>query len=198
MIKVNKSLKKIKCLVVEDFTNGEIKTIYDKRKFKEFIDNKEQFDVTKIFELNTETRNKLLNKLMEKSKINKDSKLETNITDMEMIRDILPIMTDIPYNTNTKKGLKELEEDLENPPEILLEIINVVSSMLIKILVGVVNNIKTVSEMPKEAQELLLKSNDLEILQEQANKEKEIKQNVKEVENIIYEIKETENKVIGE
>ena len=119
-----------------------------------------------------------------------------------MFLDILPKITDIPYKSTSKKDMKELEEDLKNPPEVLVIISNTVSNMLLGILLDFLKNIKTVSELPQEAQELILKSTEIQELQEQLDEENKIKEDVKEVKNTINLIKKTETnaevKEIGE
>lgn len=198
MKKVNKKIRTIRALVVENLKEGTITVEYDKSKFDNLIKNKEDYEVTKIYELTNSIKDYILNKLITNSDIDKNEKFTTQLSDTEMFIDILPKITDIPYKATSKKDMKELEEDLKNPPEVLVVISNTVSNMLLGILLDFMKNIKTVSELPQEAQELILKSGEIQELQQQADIENKIKEDTKEVENTINLIKETETKVIGE
>ena len=202
MKKVNKKIRAIRALVVENLKEGTINVEYDKSKFDNLIKNKEDYEVTKIYELTNSIKDYVLNKLIKNSDIDKSEKFITQLSDIEMFLDILPKITDIPYKTTSKKDMKELEEDLKNPPEVLVIISNTVSNMLLGILLDFLKNIKTVSELPQEAQELILKSTEIQELQEQLDEENKIKEDVKEVKNTINLIKKTETnaevKEIGE
>ena len=202
MKKVNKKIRAIRALVVENLKEGTINVEYDKSKFDSLIKNKEDYEVTKIYELTNSIKDYVLNKLIKNSDIDKSEKFITQLSDIEMFLDILPKITDIPYKTTSKKDMKELEEDLKNPPEVLVVISNTVSNMLLGILLDFLKNIKTVSELPQEAQELILKSTEIQELQEQLDEENKIKEDVKEVKNTINLIKKTETnaevKEIGE
>lgn len=202
MKKVNKKIRAIRALVVENLKEGTINVEYDKSKFDSLIKNKEDYEVTKIYELTNSIKDYVLNKLIKNSDIDKSEKFITQLSDIEMFLDILPKITDIPYKTTSKKDMKELEEDLKNPPEVLVIISNTVSNMLLGILLDFLKNIKTVSELPQEAQELILKSTEIQELQEQLDEENKIKEDVKEVKNTINLIKKTETnaevKEIGE
>ena len=202
MKKVNKKIRAIRALVVENLKEGTINVEYDKSKFDSLIKNKEDYEVTKIYELTNSIKDYVLNKLIKNSDIDKSEKFITQLSDTEMFLDILPKITDIPYKTTSKKDMKELEEDLKNPPEVLVIISNTVSNMLLGILLDFLKNIKTVSELPQEAQELILKSTEIQELQEQLDEENKIKEDVKEVKNTINLIKKTETnaevKEIGE
>lgn len=202
MKKVNKKIRAIRALVVENLKEGTINVEYDKSKFDSLIKNKEDYEVTKIYELTNSIKNYVLDKLIKNSDIDKSEKFITQLSDIEMFLDILPKITDIPYKTTSKKDMKELEEDLKNPPEVLVIISNTVSNMLLGILLDFLKNIKTVSELPQEAQELILKSTEIQELQEQLDEENKIKEDVKEVKNTINLIKKTETnaevKEIGE
>ena len=202
MKKVNKKIRAIRALVVENLKEGTINVEYDKSKFDSLIKNKEDYEVTKIYELTNSIKDYVLNKLIKNSDIDKSEKFTTQLSDIEMFLDILPKITDIPYKSTSKKDMKELEEDLKNPPEVLVIISNTVSNMLLGILLDFLKNIKTVSELPQEAQELILKSTEIQELQEQLDEENKIKEDVKEVKNTINLIKKTETnaevKEIGE
>lgn len=202
MKKVNKKIRAIRALVVENLKEGTINVEYDKSKFDSLIKNKEDYEVTKIYELTNSIKNYVLDKLIKNSDIDKSEKFITQLSDIEMFLDILPKITDIPYKSTSKKDMKELEEDLKNPPEVLVIISNTVSNMLLGILLDFLKNIKTVSELPQEAQELILKSTEIQELQEQLDEENKIKEDVKEVKNTINLIKKTETnaevKEIGE
>lgn len=202
MKKVNKKIRAIRALVVENLKEGTINVEYDKSKFDNLIKNKEDYEVTKIYELTNSIKDYVLNKLIKNSDIDKSEKFITQLSDIEMFLDILPKITDIPYKSTSKKDMKELEEDLKNPPEVLVIISNTVSNMLLGILLDFLKNIKTVSELPQEAQELILKSTEIQELQEQLDEENKIKEDVKEVKNTINLIKKTETnaevKEIGE
>lgn len=202
MKKVNKKIRAIRALVVENLKEGTINVEYDKSKFDSLIKNKEDYEVTKIYELTNSIKDYVLNKLIKNSDIDKSEKFITQLSDIEMFLDILPKITDIPYKSTSKKDMKELEEDLKNPPEVLVIISNTVSNMLLGILLDFLKNIKTVSELPQEAQELILKSTEIQELQEQLDEENKIKEDVKEVKNTINLIKKTETnaevKEIGE
>ena len=130
--------------------------------------------------------------MIKNSGIDKNEKFTTQLSDTEMFLDILPKITDIPYKATSKKDMKELGEDLKNPPEVLVIISNTVSNMLLGILLDFMKNIKTVSELPQEAQELILKSTEIQELQKQVDEENKIKEDIKEVENIIHEVKTIE------
>ena len=112
MKKVNKKIRAIRALVVENLKEGTINVEYDKSKFDSLIKNKEDYEVTKIYELTNSIKNYVLDKLIKNSDIDKNEKFITQLSDTEMFLDILPKITDIPYKTTSKKDMKELEEDL--------------------------------------------------------------------------------------
>lgn len=184
MIRVNTEMNKIKCLVKEDFETGIISVEYNKSKFEEILKENTFWEVTKIFELTKENKDYLINKLVSNSEVNNEDKLESNVSDIEVIRDILPIVTDIPY-TLEDEDISELQERLENPSEVLQKIVDIVSNMLLSVFTDFIKNVKTIDSLPKETQELLQLSLEKEELQKQLDEENELKASVKELEDIV-------------
>ena len=196
MIRVNKIYDSIKCLVIENFQTGAITVEYNKSKFEEILKENTFWEVTKIYELTKSTKslylsaitkeNKdyLINKLVSNSEVNNEDKLESNVSNIEVIRDILPIVTDIPY-TLEEDDIEELQERLENPSEVLQKIVDIVSNMLLSVFTDFINNIKSIDNLPKETQELLEMTIKKEELQKQLEDESELKNSLEELENIV-------------
>ena len=184
MIRVNKIYDSIKCLVIENFQTGAITVEYNKSKFEEILKENTFWEVTKIYELTKENKDYLINKLVSNSEVNNEDKLESNVSDIEVIRDILPIVTDIPY-TLEEDDIEELQERLENPSEVLQKIVDIVSNMLLSVFTDFINNIKSIDNLPKETQELLEMTIKKEELQKQLEDESELKNSLEELENIV-------------
>ena len=186
MIRVSKIYDSIRALIVEDFQNGSVTVEYNKSKFEEILKENTFWEVTKIYEITKETRELLVNKLLQNSEVNEDGKAQSSISEIELIADILPIITDIPY-TLEEEDMEELKERLENPTEVLQKISNVVYTMLINVFNDFIKDTKEIENLPKEAQELIKMALEKEELQKQLDEENELKDSVKELETIVGE-----------
>ena len=82
MKKVNKKIRAIRALVVENLKEGTINVEYDKSKFDNLIKNKEDYEVTKIYELTNSIKDYVLNKLIKNSDIDKSEKFITQLSDI--------------------------------------------------------------------------------------------------------------------
>ena len=185
MIKVSREYNSIRALIVESFQNGTITVEYDKRKFEEILGYNTFWEVTKVFELTKENKDILTNKLIAKSEFNEEDKLSTSLTDFEMIRDILPLVTDIPYDLEIESDKEELNELLVNPTEVFELVLSVVSKMLMSVMTNFMSDIESIDNLPKEALDLLKLSVEKDKLQEQLNEEKELTNVVSEIEELV-------------
>ena len=185
MIRVDKELSKIRALIVEDFQTGVTRIEYDKRKFEEILGYNTFWEVTKVFELTKENKDILTNKLIAKSEFNEEDKLTTSLTDFEMIRDILPLVTDIPYDLEIESDKEELNELLINPTGVFELVLSVVSKMLMSVMTNFMSDIESIDNLPKDALDLLKLSVEKDKLQEQLNEEKELTNVVSEIEELV-------------
>ena len=185
MIKVSREYNSIRALIVESFQNGTITVEYDKRKFEEILGYNTFWEVTKVFELTKENKDILTNKLIAKSEFNEEDKLSTSLTDFEMIRDILPLVTDIPYDLEIESDKEELNELLINPTGVFELVLSVVSKMLMSVMTNFMSDIESIDNLPKEALDLLKLSVEKDKLQEQLNEEKELTNVVSEIEELV-------------
>ena len=185
MIRVSREYNSIRALIVESFEKGTITVEYDKRKFEEILNYNTFWEVTKVFELTKENKDIITNKLIAKSELNEENKLTTSLTDFEMIRDILPIVTDIPYDLEVESDREELNELLVNPTEIFNLILSIVSNMLMGVMTSFMKDIESIDNLPKEALDLLKLSVEKDKLQEQLNIENELKDDIKELEELV-------------
>jgi hypothetical protein len=185
MIRVNKIYDLIKCLIIENFQNGTVTVEYNKSKFEEILKENTFWEVTKIYEITKETRELLVNKLLQNSEVNEDGKAQSSISETELIVDILPIISDIPYDLSLEEDMEELKERLENPTEVLQKISKVVYTMLITVFNDFIKDTKEIENLPKETQELLQMALEKEELQKQLDEENELKDSVKELETIV-------------
>ena len=185
MIRVSKIYDSIKCLIIENFQNGTVTVEYNKGKFEEILKENTFWEVTKIYEITKETRELLVNKLLQNSEVDENGKAKSSISETELIVDILPIISDIPYTLELEEDMEELKEILKNPTEVLQKISNVVYAMLINVFNDFIKQTKDIENLPKETQDLLQMALEKEELQKQLDEENELKDSVKELETIV-------------
>ena len=187
MIRLPKEINKIKALVIEDFSTGKINVEYDKRKFEGILKESSFWEVTKIYELTNENRSYLINEILGNGNVNEENKLDVSIDGEDVIKKILPVVTDIPFDKNVLEDMEELKEILKNPTEVFKIIVDIVSDILSDSLNDFIKNINKINNLPKETQEILKKSIEKGELQEQFNDEKELKNNIEELNKLVSE-----------
>lgn len=174
MIRLPKEINKIKALVIEDFSTGRINVEYDKRKFEETLKESTFWEVTKIYELTNGNRDYLINEILSNGNVNEENKLDISIDGEDVVRKILPIMTDIPFDKDILEDMKELKEILKNPTEVFKIIVDIVSDILSNVLNDFIKNINKINNLPKETQEILKQSIERDELQKQVDDKKEL------------------------
>ena len=185
MIRLPKEINNIKALVIEDFSTGKVSVEYDKRKFETILNKSTYWEITKIYELTNDNRDYLINEILNNGKINEENKIDVSINGEDIIRNILPIITDIPFDKNIIEDMEELKELLKNPTEVFKVVVGVVSDLLSNTLNDFIRNVNKIDELPKETQEILKQSIEKDDLQKQVNDEKKLKNNIKELESIV-------------
>ena len=133
MKRIKSEYNKIRALVVQDFVTGDISTIYDKSKFEDILTNYTEWEVTKIYEVTKEQEDEWLQLML-----NNTEEGIVNVDVQDLFVSILPIMTDIPFDTSIAEDKAELEEMIEFGGEYFNEVKKAVE----KILVHILNNFK--------------------------------------------------------
>ena len=133
MRRIKSEYNKIRALVVQDFTTGDISTIYDKSKFEDILINYTDWEITKIYEVTKEQEEEWLQLMLNNTE---DGMVNVDIQDL--LVSILPTITDIPFDTSIEEDKTELEEMVEFGGEYFNEVKKAVEKTLVRIL----NNFK--------------------------------------------------------
>lgn len=189
MRRVSKELSRIKCLVVEDFgksnTAGAIVVEYDKSKFEDILSKYTEWEVTKIFEPNQEQKTYIILKLLKNWKFNKkDGEDDTHIEIEDMFFEILPMLTDMPFDVNKEEDAEELRETILNPPEVVATIETEITKMIFRLMSNYIENIRATDHLSKPLKEAYM----LELENEVLDINKSEKENMEDIEKGIEEI----------
>lgn len=125
MKRLSKEINNIKALVIEDFGTGEIKTYYNKYEFEELLSKYTENEVTKVFEMTPDIKNKIL-KVISENVQGEDNKIKIDIDGIEIFTKIFPIITDMDFDMDLKEDYDYLFDLVTNPTEWMDEVLKVV------------------------------------------------------------------------
>ena len=177
------SIKKIsneRCmLLVEDLDLGDVQKIYNQESIKEF---KKAYSKDNYIIINNPTQEEKKTILDILIKSGNGDITKAKLTQLELMSNIIPLLTNMEFNPNRKTDIKNLKGLLN--PDSRPQIMNELDKELGKILNNVINEwieyAQTISELPEAQQNILL--NEIQQLT--------LEGKIKEQETVIEEIKE--------
>lgn len=152
MKRLSSEINKIKALIIEDFSNGEIKTYYNKYDFEELLNKYTENEITKVFEITDKKRQEILSVIIKNMNL-EDKGVKIDIDGMEMFTKVFPIVTDMDFNMDLKEDYEYLLELVNNPTEWMEEVLNVVVPRLTKLTKTLIKDVDKFNSLPKNKQE---------------------------------------------
>jgi hypothetical protein len=156
MKRLSSEINKIKALIVEDFSTGEIKTYYNKYEFEDLIKKYTEIEVTKVFETTPEIKTEII-KIIGKSMKDKDGKVSIKIDGLDIFARIFPIITDMKFDLDIEEDYDYLMELINNPTEWMEEVLNVVTPRLQKVANELMQNADKFNSLSKKEQNKIIK-----------------------------------------
>ena len=193
MRKLPIEIMKINALVIEHPEDeNKVDIIKDKSKFEEILNSELQpWQINKVFELTGDTSNKILEIIVNNSKLDKDNlKMSTELKKSNIFVDILPLITDMDINLELPEDKEYIEFMLSLNKPIINSIVGVASDLILNIMDELVRNIKKTNSLPKNIKQLIEEKNKVEQLEEavlvkkQEILQKEIDEEFNKFENI--------------
>lgn len=180
MLLLNKNLGRIKALVVESVVdNGAVSTHYNKREFKQILEEYSEFEVTKIYEPTEKQQRDIMVKMLEKAETDENGKVKTGLLMTEMILNVIPTLTDIEVDLTIEEDREYLKELINDPVEVLSAVTDVLKNMLARIFSKYVEDMNKFNSLPKKQQDEII-----------ADAEKLLSQQHEELEEGILKVKE--------
>lgn len=191
MKRLSKELSRIKCLVIEDFgksgTAGAIKVEYDKTKFEDILSRYTDWEVTKIFEPTQDQKTYIILKLLKNWNFDKKEGEDHTHLDMDdMFFEILPMLTDMPFDVNKEEDAEELREIIYNPPEVVAIIETEITKMIFRLMSNYIDNMKVTDHLSKPLKDAYMFELENKVLDIKETKE----ENMQDIEKGIAKIKE--------
>jgi hypothetical protein len=183
MKRLSKNILDIKALIIEDFSNGEIKTYYNKYEFENLIKKYSKNEVTRVFETTPQIKNEII-KIISKNMKDKDGEINVNIDGLDIFAKIFPAITDMDFDLDIREDYDYLIELINNPTEWMEEVLNVVIPRLEKVANELIDNVDKFNGLSKKEQKSIID----ELKNIDSSKQ------IKEVENDLIKLNDNINK----
>lgn len=178
--------RQIKCLIVEDYKTGDIIKYYNPNEFKNIIEKTEEMFLTKVYSPTQEEKDQLFKSLQEDIAVN-DGVVEVKITEADIVMGLFKKFTDLEIDLGDKEMIDEV---MKNPSELFVAIKIEMDKILMSSLESYLSTYKTLKSNP-QAQELLEKGAELELMSEEERLRKQkVDELKKQAEEAIAKLKE--------
>lgn len=168
-----KSRQEERCmLLIEDLETGDVKKIYNEIEIKNNKKLYEKDNYIIIKNPNTNQKQEIL-KILINSGEGDITKAE--LTQLELMTELVPILTDFQFNKNKKSDVNKLKNLLndDNEPMIIRELDKELGKILNSIIIEWIDYAKSLSELPKEQQDIILQKANEQTLEDKLKMEKD-------------------------
>lgn len=162
--------RQIKCLLVEDYTTGDLIKYYDPRDFSKIIESTDKMFLTKVY--TPQDKDGVLD-LIDKGVRDSENGVQLEVTEEDMLINMMLKFTDLEIDINDKETIKEV---LENPNELFFAIKIEMEKILMSNLESFVSMYKTIQSNPQVSNILSQNVKTKEISAEEKKKLQEIEE----------------------
>lgn len=176
-------IEKERCMLLMDNKETmDVVKIYNNAVIKEYKKLYSKDDYILIFNPSKEQKQSILQLLLSRS--NGDLK-KIQLTQLELMNVIAPMITTLRYNSKKKKDIEQLKSLINNNHPLIEELDRELGKILNNIIFSYLDNLETLSEMPEKYKEaflntFMMKAKEDELIAEK-NKIEELKKQVADI-----------------
>lgn len=164
--------RQIKCLIVEDYTTGDLVKYYNPSEFGKVIENTEPDLLTRVYSPTQEEKNDIFN-IISGDLQAKDGVVDVEITDETLVLSLFKRFTDVEIDIEDEAGIKEI---MQNPNELFLAIKMELDKVLMSVLENFVATYKTLKSNPQTVEVLSEQAMERAELQKKLEREKKVQE----------------------
>lgn len=147
--------KEYKAVVIEDFVNGGVKTVYNQEAIQKALKEYSELEVTKIYSPTEQQRSKILDMVIAQTD-EENGKVKAKMADVDIVLTIIPMLTDMDVNGTEDEEI--LREVIKNPDDVMISVSNVINHILLEITANYFSTLKVAGNLPADYLDALVKT----------------------------------------
>ena len=139
--------KKIRCLIVENFETGRVFKVNKEEEFENIIAKYTKDEITKVYNPTAKQKAEIYEMMDIK---NEEDKLIGTIEGVDLLIKVIPMLTDIEVDLDKEEDIELINEIVVDPNEVFNMVANELNSIILRMNLEWIDNLKLLNEMPDE------------------------------------------------